>query len=112
MNVSPRTHSGSVGAVSLGLIGSEGVSDPRILHCGFTPGETLIFNNFDHFDVGDLWALNMTNTVSYDGMRFETLELTYKGTTYTFGRNEMIYTLSRQFNRIPFFFFFLFFFFF
>jgi len=99
MNVSKRTHSGTSGRIGVILEGSLGSSGPFYLGSGFPTSSTWEYKDILFPDVGELYAIQMTNDVPSDGLRVKSLEITYKGVVYPFGRNAMV-RASQHFNGI------------
>jgi len=114
LTIPNRSFSGSGGTLSMTLIGSAGTSQPLSLGGGFTEGEERNVPDLIADDVGDLYAIELSNSLPNDGLRLRILEFIYKGMSFTFGKNVMIRNLRTLNGRsffLPFFFSLFFFFF-
>jgi len=74
----------------MNLIGSSGRSQLINLGTGFSQGEERSIADIAVNDVGDLYAIELTNLNPSDGLRVKTIEFSYKGNPFLFGKNTMV----------------------
>jgi len=98
LKVHRRAHSGTSSEIVMTLIGTRGLSNTVSIGTGFSRGETVEFSLYA-LEVGELYAVRLANQNPSDGFRVLTLQMTYKGTTELFGKNEMIQGKPVTFER-------------
>jgi len=72
------------------LVGSAGRSQPLELGSGFADGEQRTISNLTVDEVGDLYAIELTNLSPSDGFRLKTIEFIYNGVYFVFGVDVMV----------------------
>jgi len=87
LKVSQRRYSGSAGPINMTLAGSGGRSQPLELGSGFADGEELTIFDLTVDEVGDLYAIELTNLSPSDGFRLKTIEFIYRGIPFIFGKH-------------------------
>jgi len=97
MTIPMRQHSGSVGDISLSLIGSLGRSASVSLGSGFARGQVVTLTGLLLNAVGELYGVELINSSPSDGLRIGTLDLLYMGSIYSFGLNEIVKPI-KEFN--------------